>query len=141
VEVHGWVSPQEFVDVYALTRATPGPSMLIVCLLGYKAYGWLGMAAATLGMFGPSTLVVVAARKLWNRSEKAWWRPRVERVMAPIAVGTVFSAATMIARSADHNAATVMTTLVAAGVVGFTRWGPLPTLVVAGLAGGFGWLA
>ena len=36
---HAWVTPQEFIDGYALSQLTPGPSMLVAVFVGYRAHG------------------------------------------------------------------------------------------------------
>ena len=45
-----WLSPQEFVDLYAISQVLPGPSGLSLCVLfGDRHFGWRGAAAALAG--------------------------------------------------------------------------------------------
>ena len=53
VEVHHWVTSEQFSAMYALSQAVPGPSMMIVTLLGLAAGGFPGAGAATVATFGP----------------------------------------------------------------------------------------
>jgi len=47
---HGWVTPQEFIDGYALSQLTPGPSMLVAVFVGYRAHGLVG-ALLTVALY------------------------------------------------------------------------------------------
>ena len=42
VQDYGWLNNQQFADVFAISQSAPGPSILIVTLIGYKAAGVLG---------------------------------------------------------------------------------------------------
>ena len=42
VTVHGWLTNGEFADLFAIARAAPGPSTLIVALIGWQVAGFLG---------------------------------------------------------------------------------------------------
>ena len=55
VDVHHWVTAREFLDMFALSRAVP-PGSMIVVLVGQKAAGVAGGLVALLAMFGPSSL-------------------------------------------------------------------------------------
>ncbi|MBS2039315.1 chromate transporter [bacterium] len=137
IEQH-WLSNSQFVDFYALTQVTPGPSMMVVALVGYQAAGVAGALAAMLGMFGPSSLLVLNVRHTWNRLRNSRWRRMLERTTRPFAVGTMLASATLVASSTNQHAAQWLITLVAAGLVGSKRLGILPTMVLSGLAG---WLS
>ena len=39
VESQGWATPLEFVQLFAIAQAAPGPNVLIVSLIGWKAAG------------------------------------------------------------------------------------------------------
>ena len=63
VDVHHWVTAPEFLDMFAISRAAPGPGSLIVLLVGQRAAGPAGAAVAGLAMFAPSSaLAFLAAR-------------------------------------------------------------------------------
>ena len=42
VATYHWLTPQQFADFFALAQAAPGPSILIVTLVGYGAAGIIG---------------------------------------------------------------------------------------------------
>lgn len=130
-----WLSDRQFVDFYALTQVTPGPSMMVVALVGFQAAGTPGALAAVVGMFGPSSLLVFTVRTTWNRLRASRWQRTMERTTRPFAVGTMLASATLVAQSTNHRPLDWGLTLVAAALVGSKRLGILPTMALAGLVG------
>src|SRR5438034_971940 len=70
---HQWVTAREFVDGYTLAQLTPGPTMLVVAFVGYRAHGLLGAGLATVAMFLPSSLIVVLVAAQWQRLRAHRW--------------------------------------------------------------------
>src|SRR5947207_13255525 len=48
IDVQGWTSEREFADLFALSRAAPGPGSMLAALIGWKAAGVSGALVATL---------------------------------------------------------------------------------------------
>jgi len=53
VSVHGWLTHREFIEMFAISRAAPGPGVTLVTLIGWKADGWLGALVASLAIYVP----------------------------------------------------------------------------------------
>lgn len=127
VEVHHWVTGREFLDMFALSRAIP-PGSLIVVLIGQKAAGVAGGLVALLAMFGPSSILAFAMARLWHRASRAAWRETLEQALAPVSVGLTIASGIALARSTEHDwpayAVTAGTTLLLA----FTRLHPLAVM-------------
>jgi chromate transporter len=109
VVVHGWLTNGEFADLFAISRAAPGPSSLIAALIGWQVYGFWGAVAATIGIFLPSSLLMYAVSAWWHRRQDSPIRRVIERGLAPIAVGLVFAGAITILRAADAGALALAT--------------------------------
>lgn len=109
VVVHGWMTNSQFADLFAISRAAPGPSSLIAALIGWQVYGFWGAVAATLGIFLPSSLLMYAVGAWWHRRQESRVRRAIERGLAPIAVGLVFAGAVTVLRAA-HAGALVLAT-------------------------------
>jgi chromate transporter len=140
-----WLRPAQFADLYALAEAAPGPSSMIVGLLGMGAGwpegpGWALLSAygAEIAILLPSTLLVVAACLSWNRFSHSPWRLAFERAMGPITLGILFAVGVKILRLSDTNAAGFLVSLVVCVLVLQTRLSPLWLMAVAALLGGFG---
>ncbi len=61
VDVHHWLTAKEFLDLFAISRAAPGPGSMIAALVGQKAAGVAGAIVAFIAMFGPSSVVVFSS--------------------------------------------------------------------------------
>lgn len=91
VEVHGWLTDARFLDLFAISRAAPGPGSLIAALVGWEAAGFTGALVAALGLYLPSSLVMLAVGHWWRRRGDSPARRVIERGLAPVAVGLIFA--------------------------------------------------
>ena len=140
VHVYGWLTAAQFADVFAISQVAPGPSMLIVTLIGYRAGGIAGAILATVAMLAPAGLLVWLLARSWGNARFAAWRHAFEHGMAPIAVGLVLASGVVVARAADHAPAQYLVTAIATLIFCFTRLSPLYVVGAAGLAGWLGWV-
>jgi chromate transporter len=138
VLVQGWLTDREFGDLYAIARTSPGPSTLIVSLIGLKAAGLAGAIVATLAMGTPcSTLAFLVSRGRVMFEGRAWLIA-VERGLAPVTLGLICASAIVITRAADHSLIAYAVTAVTAGIAVFTRFHPLLVIFAAGAMGALG---
>ena len=86
VEVHGWLTDTRFLDLFAISRAAPGPGSLIAALVGWEAAGFAGALVAALALYLPSSLVMLAVGHWWRRRGDSPTRRVIERGLAPWAV-------------------------------------------------------
>ena len=89
VELRQWVTPQEFLDYFAIMRFTPGPSSLLGALIGWKIAGFWGALVATLSLYIPSSLLCYAAARTWHKFRGRPWHTAMERGLLPVAAGLV----------------------------------------------------
>jgi len=140
-----WLTNTQFADLYALAEAAPGPSSMLVGLLGLGA-GWReGPFWAMLCAYGaeaaillPSTLLMVMACLSWKRLEHSPWRVAFERGLGPITLGILFAVGLKILRTADTNWAGVVVSVLVCVLMLRTRISPLWFMAVAGVLGGLG---
>jgi chromate transporter len=135
VDRHGWMTTDQFVDLFALSRAAPGPGSLIVALVGQKAAGLAGAVVACLAMYLPSSALVTLAASIWRRHEKSPWRFRAEQALVPMAVGLTIGSGAVIALRNDRDPASWAITVVATLVLARTKLSPLLVLAAGGAAG------
>ncbi len=105
VTVHGWTTQREFADLFAISRAAPGPGTMLSALIGWKVAGWAGVVTATVALYLPSSLVAYGAARLWGRWRGSAWHTAIERGMAPIAAGLVLSGGLAVLRISPGGAA------------------------------------
>ena len=135
VERYHWLTRQEFADGFALSQVAPGPSTLLVTLLGYDADGLAGALVATAAMIVPASVLVWIVARVWLRSGHARWHVALERGIAPVAVGLVGASGTIIAGTIDHGLAGWAVTLAATLALTLMKLNPLLVVSAGGVAG------
>jgi chromate transporter len=115
VDVHHWVTDNEFLELYSLSRMAPGPTPTIITMIGWKAGGIPAALVGTAAIYLPAILAMFALAGVWQRYRGALWQQAVEEGLAPVGVGMFL--------------ATVVTLLLAPNL-GWLGWA-----VVAGTAG------
>jgi chromate transporter len=140
-----WLTTNQFNDLYALAEAAPGPSSMLVGLLGMGAawregpiWAVLTGVMAEVAVLLPSTLLVVVVCLSWNRFRHSPWRLAFERAMGPITLGVLFAVGVKILLLSDTNPVGLVVSLLVCALVLRTRISPLWMMAVAGLLGGLG---
>ncbi len=108
VNIHHWMSAEQFSSLFAMAQAAPGPNMMIVPLIGWHVAGPTGLLVTSLAKFGPSSMITVYALKFWQRFKDHPFRSRFEQALKPITVGLVLVSAWMIAHASAQNTTLVM---------------------------------
>ena len=145
VEQYCWLSSRQFADIYAIAEASPGPSSMIVGLLGMGAavkegafWALLSGLVAEISILLPSTVLMVVAALSWNRMRNSPWRGACERGLGPITLGILFSVGLKILRISDHDTPAYAVSLVVCVLMLRTKISPLWFMAVAGLMGALG---
>jgi chromate transporter len=67
VDVHAWLDSVTFINGLALGQVTPGPIVITATFVGFLTYGFWGGVVATIGIFTPSFLFVIATVPYYDR--------------------------------------------------------------------------
>ncbi len=68
INVHGWLSASEFLDIIAVAEMTPGPvSINAATFVGYQLAGIPGALIASLGVITPSLVLLLLLSKILFR--------------------------------------------------------------------------
>lgn len=137
VEQHHWVTAAEFVQLYAVGQASPGPNMLIVSLIGWKVSGILGAFVALIAMCGPAAAISWWVSGLWDRFKDSPVRATIQRAMVPMVVGLTAAGGYVLATPGNVPDWRMWTIagLSAAGAFFLTKLNPLWLLAGGGLLG------
>ncbi|HEX6200784.1 MAG TPA: chromate efflux transporter [Thermoanaerobaculia bacterium] len=73
VERFGWLTEGQLLDAVALGQLTPGPVLSTATFIGYVLAGAPGAAVATVGIFLPSFLFVLALNPLVPKLRRSAW--------------------------------------------------------------------
>jgi chromate transporter len=101
VAVRHWLTPREFLDLFAVARVTPGPSSMLATLIGWKVAGLAGAIVATLALYVPSSAVVYTVAQVWDRHRGKTWHTALERGLAPVGAGLILAGVLAILRLSD----------------------------------------
>ena len=86
VELHKWLTINEFRDGIALGQITPGPVLITATFIGYKVYGIPGALFATIAIFTPSITLIFLLYDVHNRLTRL---PIIKVIMKGIIAGFI----------------------------------------------------
>jgi chromate transporter len=135
VEVHRWLTPAQFLNDFAISRMAPGPGSLLATLIGWQVAGVAGALVATVGIFGPTIILIYGVANLWSRQRGAPWQLALERGLRPVAAGMILAAVYVLFRSLEGGWLAWLIALVSTGMLTVSRVSPV--LVLAGGAAAF----
>ncbi len=135
VEISGWLTDQQFADLFAIAQAAPGPNILIVTLIGWQVAGLAGALTATAAICAPACTLTYVVAHLWDRFRDRPWRRIVQLGLAPVTVGIVAAGAYVVAETVDRSMVALLLTLTTAAVSLWSRVNPLWVLALGGVLG------
>lgn len=97
---HGWVTQQEFIDAVAMGQITPGPILVSAAFIGFKVAGLAGAAAATVGIYLPSALLMIGCTHGLEKIRHSIAIRAALRGIRPAVVGMIFVAALIVGQTA-----------------------------------------
>jgi chromate transporter len=121
VDIRQWMSSSDFVTLFAISRAAPGPGSMLSTLVGWHMWGWSGAVIATLAFFLPSSLLCYGVVLVWNRYRGRPWHTALERGLAPVGNGLVFAGVISILGISGGG---LVSWAVALGAAGLLAWRP-----------------
>ena len=137
VDVKGWMSADDFIQVFAVGQAAPGPNILIAALVGWKVAGLGGALVALGAMCGPAAVVAWWVAEAWERFKDSPWRLAIQRAIAPVVVALILSGGFILATpGAPDWRLWLIAAATAAGML-VSKINPLWFLAAGGAVGGF----
>lgn len=150
----GWITPQMFTDIVAISQMTPGPiGINSATYIGYVVpgessaalssplYGILGSLVCTLVVVLPSFLLVAYTSHLIHRHRDSTVVKGIFAGLRPVVVGLIASAALLLMNGANFGTTTPevawsIAICVAAFVMVYRlKWHPILIICLAGAAG------
>ena len=138
VDAKGWASADDFIHLFAIAQAAPGPNILFASLVGWKVAGLAGAVVALAAICAPAAVISWWVSDLWERYKQAPWRIALQRAMAPLVVALIFSGGFVIATpGATPDWRLWVVALASASAYLTLAINPLWILAVGGTIGGF----
>ncbi len=89
-----WLSYKEFLDVLALSQASPGPIAInAATFIGYKQEFILGSIFATLGVISFSILCMNMISPAMEKYKENKYLSKILRILRPITIGFILASA------------------------------------------------
>ncbi|HEY6229885.1 MAG TPA: chromate transporter [Pyrinomonadaceae bacterium] len=134
VDLHHWLTHQEFVDATALGQVTPGPVLITATFIGYRVAGTLGALVATVSIFLPSFLMTVIAGSSLARFHTNKIVQSFLKGVTPAVVGLLVAAGISVGRAGIHSWLGLLIAIVAGAVLVKYRPSAIWVILGAGLA-------
>ena len=137
VDVHHWISDDQFAAAYAIAQAAPGPNMLFVTLVGWQIAGWAGAIGATGAVIIPPALLTFVTTRVSSRRGGAVGRfgSAVRNGLAPLSVGLLLAGGWVLFDSGHNGWREAIVTIVTLVVILRTKINPLWLIIIGALAG------
>lgn len=135
VEQHGWMTPEEFNETFALCHFLPGPNIVnLSVVFGARFRGVPGAIAAFAGLLGPPVVIVTILAILYARFGDIEALRRTLAGVSCAAVGLLFAVIfrmmlPLLKKREPVSLALLIAVFVAVGVM---RW-PLPTVLLVSI--------
>jgi chromate transporter len=95
-----WLTREEFINGVAIGQISPGPVVLTAAFIGYKVAGFLGALTATIAIFTPSFIFIMAAAPLLTKVRENIVIKNFLKGVTPAVLGAIAAASIPIAQSA-----------------------------------------
>lgn len=140
----GWLEDAEFTTAIALAQAAPGPNVLFVPVLGFQVAGWLGAAAALVGILLPSTLLSLGVSRWGSKRRETPGVRAFTAGLAPMTIALLFTAGWLLAlpfvREPDHRLGAIALIALTVWAMLATRLAPIWLIAVGAAVGAMGWV-
>ena len=136
VDINGWITAQEFIDIVAISQSTPGPiSINAATYIGFKTAGVFGSMLATLGTVLPSLIIMLIICRFFFKFKGNKHVEGALLGLRPAVIGLIAAAAVMVGESSFIDYKSI---IIFAGVFIATfkfKVDPIIMTIVSGIAG------
>lgn len=100
IEINGWLTPSQFVDIIAIAEITPGPIAInSATFVGYKAAGVFGGLVATFGVSLPPLILMLIVSKYFVKFMNHPLNSSIFYFIRPVVAGLIFVASVYVAQT------------------------------------------
>lgn len=136
VEIHGWLTTKEFIDILAVVEMTPGPIAInSATFLGYKVGGVLGSVLATTAVVLPSIIIIILIAHFLSKFKNSPYVDWAFKGIRPVVLGLIVSASISVAKNAFIDFKSVIIGGVLFYLISFKKLHPILAIILAGVAG------
>ncbi len=138
VNKYKWLNNEEFADVLAIANSLPAPiATKIAGMIGYRVKGWLGALVALIGVFLPTTLIVVFLGGLIMKYSDAPAMQAMLKGVRPVVAVLLAQTAIQMGQKAMTGKVTWIFGIVALVIMFFLPWVHPAFLVITSMLLGY----
>lgn len=136
VEKKGWLASDEFMDILAVSQATPGLfAMNMASHIGYKLKGALGGIVGALAVALPSIIAILLIAMFFQAFKDNIYVEKIFMGIRPAVVALIAAPCFSMARTAKINRYNIWIPVVAALLICAFGVSPIWVILVAGIGG------
>ena len=139
VELHSWLSMEEFIDLVTIAEMTPGPIAInAATFVGTRIAGLMGALTATFGCILPSLFIVSLLSYVYRKYRNLTVLQKILGTLRPAVVGLIASAGISILLKVtgipgSFQKAGCILFLFAFLALRKFKWNPIGTMALCGL--------
>lgn len=138
IEVHGWLTLTEFIDILAVVEMTPGPIAInSATFLGYKVGGVLGSIVATIAVILPSIVVILVIAHFLSKFKNSPYVSCAFSGIRPVVLGLILSASLTVAKNSIVDIKTLVLAVGLFYLTSIKNLHPILTIIIGGIVGVF----
>ncbi len=132
----GWISREEFIDLFAVAQSLPGIfAVNIAIFTGYRLKGVAGSVVCALGTVLPSFVIILAIALFFTRIQDNPWVEKIFKGLRPAVVALIAVPCLTTARSVKLTYKTALIAITAALLIWRAGISPVYIILAAGVGG------
>lgn len=136
IDIHGWMTASEFIDILAIVEMTPGPIAInSATFIGYKVAGVWGSVVATLAVILPSIVIILIIAHFLSKFKDSLYVEWAFRGIRPVVLGLILSASIGVSKNAFIDFKSVLIGGILFYFISFKKLHPILAIVIAGTIG------
>ena len=135
VEQYRWLTLRQFLDGLALSQLTPGPLAMLATFTGFRAGGFPGALVATIFIFIPCVVLMLAVGRNYDRLKKIDIIGSTLNGLLPAVVGLVAAAAWNLGVSSLSGVKELLIMAIGFAIFTWTKITPMFVILGAGVVG------
>lgn len=133
IDIRGWLTNAEFIDIIAISEMTPGPiAVNSATFLGYRVSGTLGSVVATIGVVLPSVIVMLTILIFMNKVKNSRYRDWIFKGIRPVILGLIAAAAVSLSFSSFIDIKSIIIAIGIFYLVAVKKINPILAIIIAG---------
>lgn len=136
IKTNSWMTPTEFIDIFAISEMTPGPIAInAATFVGYRVGGFFGALVATLAVVIPSFIVISLIFLSLNKFKNSPYIDWIFQGIRPMVLGLIGAAGVTVARTSLVDIKSLLIGLGLFYFVTFKKLSPIYGIIIAGILG------